>query len=92
MAVAKGPYWVEGHDIKCNPTEDDTGTHIAEMISSRSISETKENAKLLAGSWDMRRMLEENLAAWDGEEESVKEEHRELIEETRALLASLPAD
>lgn len=31
-------------------------------------------------------MLRENLDAWDGEEDSVKEEHAELIARTRAFL------
>jgi len=31
--------------------------------------------------------LESNLQAWEGEEDSVKEEHADLIEETRSALA-----
>lgn len=35
--------------------------------------------------------LSENLDAWDDEEESVQEEHMDLIEETRALVEKLSA-
>ena len=34
----------------------------------------------------LREALEDNLQAWEGEEESVREEHADLIEETRAAL------
>lgn len=34
----------------------------------------------------LRAVLSDNLQAWEGEEESVKEEHAELIEEARAAL------
>ena len=34
----------------------------------------------------LREALEANLQAWEGEEESVREEHADLIEETRAAL------
>ena len=40
----------------------------------------KEQVKLL------REALIDNLQAWEGEEDSVMEEHAELIEETRAAL------
>ena len=34
----------------------------------------------------LREVLADNLQAWEGEEESVREEHADLIEETRAAL------
>jgi hypothetical protein len=34
----------------------------------------------------LREALADNLQAWEGEEESVREEHADLIEETRAAL------
>ena len=34
----------------------------------------------------LKSLLADNLTAWDGEEDSVKEEHAALIEETRAAL------
>ena len=34
----------------------------------------------------LREALADNLQAWEGEEESVRDEHAELIEETRAAL------
>lgn len=34
----------------------------------------------------LRGALADNLQAWEGEEESVREEHADLIEETRAAL------
>lgn len=34
----------------------------------------------------LREVLIDNLQAWEGEEDSVKEEHAELIEETRAAI------
>ena len=34
----------------------------------------------------LREALVDNLQAWEGEEESVREEHADLIEETRAAL------
>ena len=34
----------------------------------------------------LKSLLADNLSAWDGEEDSVKEEHAALIEETRAAL------
>ena len=36
-------------------------------------------------------ILSDNLTAWDGEEDSVREEHAELIEATRACLESVDA-
>ena len=34
----------------------------------------------------LREALADNLQAWEGEEESVREEHADLIEETRAAI------
>lgn len=34
-------------------------------------------------------LLRENLTAWDGEEDSVKEEHADLIADTRNFIESL---
>lgn len=36
-------------------------------------------------------VMSDNLTAWDGEEDSVREKHAELIEATRACLASVDA-
>ena len=36
-------------------------------------------------------ILSDNLDAWDGEEDSVREEHADLIEATRACLDSVDA-
>lgn len=43
----------------------------------------------------IRRLLDalhENLSAWEDEEESVKEEHADLIRRTRALLKEFGED
>lgn len=51
-------------------------------------------AQRLITTWNsydaMRAMLIENLGAWEGEEDSVKEEHAELIAALRALVEGLP--
>ena len=41
------PWIVDVNDIRCNPDEQDYGTFIAEMQSSRSIGETKANAEFI---------------------------------------------
>lgn len=43
-------------------------------------------AFMLASAQKLHDLLCENLQAWDGEEESVREEHSDLIEETRTAL------
>lgn len=40
----------------------------------------------------LREALSDNLQAWEGEEESVREEHAELIDETRAALEATKED
>jgi hypothetical protein len=47
------------------------------------------NAKLLVNALRMFEMLNENLIAWEGEEDSVKEEHAELIESLNDLLEEI---
>ncbi len=48
------------------------------------------DARLIASAPAMRDMLFDNLEAWEGEEDSVKEEHAELISSLRVLCAKLP--
>ncbi len=43
-----GPWYGDGYDIKCHPDDQDTGTTICEMISSRSPGETRKNRDLIA--------------------------------------------
>lgn len=45
----------------------------------------------MGGSMSVIDILSDNLTAWDGEEDSVREEHSELIEATRACLESVDA-
>lgn len=40
----------------------------------------------------IKAALEDSLQAWEGEEESVKEEHAELIEQMRAALTMLESN
>ena len=46
---------------------------------------------MMGGSMNIIDILSDNLTAWDGEEDSVREEHAELIEATRACLESVDA-
>ena len=64
---------------------DGLGPLIEERVSgwlelSSEIGNLREQVRIL------REALEDNLQAWEGEEESVREEHADLIEETRAAL------
>lgn len=64
-----------------------TETCIATVYGGEQEQNLIESAPLLAERVRiLREALEDNLQAWEGEEESVREEHADLIEETRAAL------
>ena len=59
----------------------------AEVAAGRQWTAEHEAAKKLADAApEMRDSLSDNLRAWEDEEESVQEEHAEVIQETRVLL------
>lgn len=64
--------------------EDQAKTH-GELIDEKFSLITERDA-LKAKCTSLREVAENNLQAWEGEEESVREEHAELIEETRQAL------
>jgi len=45
-----------------------------------------ERISLIGAAPEMLALLEQNLEAWEGEEDSVQEEHAELITATRAAI------
>jgi hypothetical protein len=55
-----GPWYVDdlGANIRCNPDDDDFGTIVATMESSRSPDETKANARLIASAPDLLAALD----------------------------------
>jgi hypothetical protein len=59
MKHTPGPWRVDGHSIKCNAQEDDTGTYVAEMLSSISVETTKANAHLIAAAPELLAACEE---------------------------------
>lgn len=51
----------------------------------------KEHAALIAAAPEMMGMLNDNLSAWEGEEESVRSEHRELIRRLKSVIKNAEA-
>ncbi len=49
------------------------------------------NAALIAAAPEMLEMLNENASAWDGEEHSVRLEHRDLIARLKRLIKKTEA-
>lgn len=53
-----GPWRVEGHNIRCEPTPDNTGTFVAEMQSSRCPEQCRADALLIAAAPELLEALD----------------------------------
>lgn len=59
------PWFYKDYMIKCDPTPDDTGTVICDMLSSRSREETKQNAHLIVAAPALKRMNKKSIKIAD---------------------------
>lgn len=53
-----GPWRVDGNDIRCESSPDNTGTHVAEMLSSRCPEQCKADAQLIAAAPELLAALD----------------------------------